>query len=148
MTLVQFFILLLLALFFAGGWVIFNYLIHTDFDNPDGFARVTGECGDTMEIGFMLDDGKITKTHHQSNGCSISAQCIESTARLLHDKTVDEVKTINFSHIIKEMGSLPESHEHCALLAETTLQKALENYQKRLGRSKKEIRREALYRNS
>jgi len=128
MTLLHFSILLLLLLLFVGGWFILSYLLSPEMENPDGFARVTGNCGDTMELGFKVKGGRIIETHHSTNGCSISGQCIESAARLLLDKTPNDVKTINMMHIMEEVGRLPDSHIHCAQLAETTIQKAFEDY--------------------
>jgi NifU-like protein involved in Fe-S cluster formation len=128
MTLLQFSILLLLLLFFVGGWFILSYLLSPEMEDPDGYARVTGNCGDTMELGFKVEGGRIIETHHSTNGCSISGQCIESAARLLLDKTPKDVKSINMMHIMEEVGRLPDSHIHCAQLAETTIQKAFDDY--------------------
>ena len=124
----QFSILLLLLLFFVGGWFILSYLLSPEMEDPDGYARVTGNCGDTMELGFKVKGGRIIETHHSTNGCSISGQCIESAARLLLDKTPKDVKSINMMHIMEEVGRLPDSHIHCAQLAETTIQKAFDDY--------------------
>lgn len=132
MTLLHFSILFLLLLFFVGGWFVFSYLLSPEMEDPDGFARVTGNCGDTMELGFKVEEGVISETHHSTNGCSISGQCIESAARLLLDRSPDDIKTINMMHIMDEIGCLPESHVHCAQLAETTMQKAFDNYQQKI----------------
>ena len=47
---------------------------------------------------------------------------------LARDKHIGEVKKINMISIMDVIGQLPESHLHCAQLAETTLQKSLEDY--------------------
>ena len=131
MTLLQFTILFLILLFFVGGWAFFSYLLSSEIKNPDGYARVEGNCGDTMELSFKVKDGRITETHHWTNGCSVSGQCVEAAARLAMDKTPAEIKRINMMHIMDQVGRLPDSHLHCAQLAETTLQKALEDYQQK-----------------
>ena len=132
MTLLQFTILFLILLFFVGGWVFFSYLLTSEMENPDGHAKVEGNCGDTMELCFKVEDGRIIETHHWTNGCSISGQCVEAAARLAMDKTPSEIKRINMIHIMELVGRLPDSHLHCAQLAETTLQKALDDYQQKL----------------
>ncbi len=132
MTLLQFAILFVFLLFFVGGWVFFSYLLTPEMKNPDGYAKVAGNCGDTMELGFKVEGGRITETHHWTDGCSISGQCAEAAARLAMDKTPSEIKAINMIHIMDQVGRLPDSHAHCAQLAETTLQKALEDYQQNL----------------
>lgn len=131
MTFLQCTILFLILLFFVGGWAFFSYLLTSETENPDGYARVEGNCGDTMELSFKVKDGRITETHHWTNGCSISGQCAEAAARLAMDKTPPEIKRINMIHIMDQVGRLPDSHVHCAQLAETTLQKALEDYQQK-----------------
>ena len=128
MTLVQFLVLFLVLLFFVSGWYLLSYLFSPRIDEPDGFAKVTGNCGDTMEIGFKVEKGKIVETHHWTDGCSISGQCVETAARLAADKEPEELRKINMISIMDEVGKLPESHLHCAQLAETTLHKALDDY--------------------
>jgi hypothetical protein len=39
-----------------------------------------------------------------------------------------ELKKINMVSIMDEVGQLPETHLHCAQLAEITLQRSVENY--------------------
>ena len=132
MTLLHFTMLFLILLFFVGGWVFFSCLFNSEMKNPDGYARVTGNCGDTMELSLKVENGRVTETHHWSNGCSISCQCIESAARLVLDKTLLDIRKINMMHIMDDVGRLPESHLHCAQLAETTLQKAVDDYEQKL----------------
>ena len=133
MTPVSFLILFLVLLFFVGGWWALSYLFNPEIKDPDGFARVTGNCGDTMEIGFKFENDRVTSAYHWTDGCSTSAQCIESAARLIIDKRADDIKGLNMIHIMDEVGRLPETHVHCAQLAETTVHKALENYLENAG---------------
>ncbi len=132
MTLLHFTMLFLILLFFVGGWVFFSCLLNSEMKNPDGYARVTGNCGDTMELSIKIEDGRVTEIHHWSNGCSISCQCIESVARLVLEKTLLDIRKMNMMHIMDDVGRLPDSHLHCAQLAETTLQKAVDDYEQKL----------------
>ncbi len=121
-------IALLLLLSIGLIWFFLYYFGNPVIENPDGIAKVEGNCGDTMEIGLKITNNKISSTHYWSNGCSISKRCIEAAAILSHHKSLDEVKKINMISIMEVVGELPETHLHCAQLAETTLQKSLENY--------------------
>lgn len=118
---------ILVALGFC--WFGFHYLANKPLANQDIGAAVTGNCGDTMEIGLRLKDQKVCQTRHWSDGCSISKQCIEALALQTMGKTLPELQKINMMDIMALVGDLPESHLHCAQLAETTLQKALRDYQ-------------------
>lgn len=128
MSLIHFGILFLFLLLFVAVWYLFSYLLSPRMDEPDGFAKITGNCGDTMEIGFKIENGQVAETHHWTDGCSVSGQCVDTAARLAMEKKPHELKKINMITIMDEVGQLPESHLHCAQLAETTLHKALEDY--------------------
>jgi len=43
--------------------------------NADGFAQVTGPCGDTMEIWLKVKDGRIDKATFWTDGCGTSIAC-------------------------------------------------------------------------
>jgi NifU-like protein involved in Fe-S cluster formation len=53
---------------------------------------------------------------------------VETAANLARAKNLDELKKINMVSIMDEVGQLPETHLHCAQLAEITLQRSVENY--------------------
>ena len=123
--LVAFLVLLLLAL----CWFGLHYLGNQQMAEPDCSARITGSCGDTMEIALQFKDDQVTNTYAWSNGCSFSKTCVEAATLLAKGKHIEEAKKINMMTIMEEVGKLPDTHLHCAQLAETTLQKALKNYQ-------------------
>ncbi|MCK4353897.1 MAG: iron-sulfur cluster assembly scaffold protein, partial [Dehalococcoidia bacterium] len=41
-------------------------------ESPDGFGRVTGPCGDTMEIYLKVNGGRITNATFWTDGCGPS----------------------------------------------------------------------------
>ena len=124
MTIAGFLIMILILLLFAAAWYGLSYLMSPHMADPDGYAKVTGSCGDTMEIGLKVVDGVIVKTHCWTDGCSISKQCVESAARLAQGRHLDNLGQVDLARILDEVGSLPETHMHCAQLAEITLAKA------------------------
>lgn len=128
MSFVQFGVLFLFLILFVAVWYLFSFLLSPKMDEPDGFAKITGNCGDTMELGFKVEQGRVVETHHWTDGCSISGQCVEAAARLAVDKKPSELRKINMITIMDLVGKLPDTHLHCAQLAETTLHKALEDY--------------------
>lgn len=123
------------ALIFAVGavWFLLYYFNNPVLDQPDGIAKVAGNCGDTMEIALKIEQDTVHAVHQWTNGCSYSKLCVEGAAALALGKTVDEVKKINMISIMELVGQLPETHLHCAQLAETTLQKSLADYLARHG---------------
>ncbi len=137
MSAVSIVVAVFLLLFVLGLWFLLSYHGNLAIDDPDGIARVVGNCGDTMEIGLKIYKNKVVATHHWSNGCSISKRCVEAAAMLAQNKKLDEVQKINMISIMDLVGELPETHLHCAQLAEITLQKSLESYYSDLATPKK-----------
>ena len=109
-------------------WFGFHYWANPPMQGPDGQARVTGNCGDTMEISLKFSGDKVSGVRHWTDGCSVSQQCIAGAALLARGKSCEQLHRITMMDIMELVGQLPDSHLHCAQLAETTLQKALGSY--------------------
>ncbi|RPH40960.1 MAG: iron-sulfur cluster assembly scaffold protein [Desulfobulbaceae bacterium] len=122
--LAAFFVIFLLAF----CWFGLHYLNDKQLKDPDGNAKITGNCGDTMEISLQFSDGRITDTYAWTNGCSFSQSCVQAATQLAQGKGIEEAQKISMLTIMEEVGRLPETHLHCAQLAETTLQRAITNY--------------------
>ncbi|MBW1681097.1 MAG: iron-sulfur cluster assembly scaffold protein [Deltaproteobacteria bacterium] len=107
-------------------------LIHRGaIDHPDGFARLTGTCGDTMEIYLKFKDEQVEQASFLTDGCGASAVCGSFAAEMAHGKTPDELVEITAETILQRLGGLPKEEEHCARLAAETLQEALNYYMTR-----------------
>lgn len=117
-----------ILLLIVACWFSFHYLANSSLKNPDARARITGNCGDTMELEFSLVDGKVGPINYLSDGCGISKKCIEGVGMMARGKTLEELDKINMMTIMDLVGHLPDTHVHCAQLAETTLQHALKDY--------------------
>jgi len=105
-----------------------NPLYRGPFSNPDGYARVTGRCGDTMEIFLRFDKDRIKEAAFETDGCGSSAVCGSFAAEMALGKTPDELLDVTGDRILEKMGGAPEKEQHCAFLAGETLQEALSNY--------------------
>lgn len=99
-------------------------------EKPDGYGRLTGSCGDTMEIFLMFDRNKVKEASFTTTGCGTSAVCGSFAAEIAHGKTPDELADITGDSVLGMTGPLPEEDQHCAFLAAETLQTALEDYMK------------------
>lgn len=120
------------VLFVIGfAWFLLYYFGNPVLEDPDGIAKIVGNCGDTMEIALNFKNGRVTASHHWTNGCSFSQHCVETAANLAHNKTIEELKQINMVTIMEVTGQLPDTHLHCAQLAETTLHQSADNYLKK-----------------
>lgn len=105
-----------------------NPLYAGKMPDPDAYARVTGACGDTMEMFLRLKDGRVAKASYFTNGCASSTVCGSLAAEMAIGKDLDEISGITGEIILETLGTFPEEDEHCAFLAAETLNEAVHNY--------------------
>jgi NifU-like protein involved in Fe-S cluster formation len=111
-------------------WFMAYYYLNPIMEKPDGSACITGQCGDTMEIGLRFKGDRVVNTSQWSSGCTHSAGCVRAAAALAKGKSPDEIIAIDAEQIRTSVGGLPEEYLHCAKLAEETLHAALDQYMK------------------
>jgi nitrogen fixation protein NifU and related proteins len=99
--------------------------------NPEGYGRVKGTCGDTMEIFLRFEKGRVKAAAFRTDGCGSSTVCGSFAAELAHGRSPDEVTEITGEMILGVLGGLPEEDRHCAFLAAETLQEALGDYMRK-----------------
>lgn len=96
--------------------------------NPDGFARIKGPCGDTIQICFKVKDGRLSKIKFMTDGCASSIAAGSMATELAIGKRIEEAVKISPQMILDALDGLPEESVHCALLASNTLREAVRNY--------------------
>ena len=101
--------------------------------DADAHARVTGTCGDTMEIYLKLENDCVTQASYYTDGCASSAICGSFAAELAIGKDPDTLTDISGEAVLKAIGQLPQEDMHCADLAAAAVQEALSNYMKKQG---------------
>ena len=95
--------------------------------DADGFAKVTGPCGDTMEIWLKVKSSTITDINFMTDGCGTSIASGSMITELARGKSIGAAIKISQQDILNVLGGLPEESEHCALLASNTLKAAIRN---------------------
>jgi len=96
--------------------------------NADGFAGITGPCGDTMEIWLKVRDGTIRQATFMTDGCSTTIAAGSMVTEMAKGKSVIQALKIGQQDVLNALGGLPEESEHCALLAANTLKAGLKDY--------------------
>ena len=99
-----------------------------DMQGADGFAKVTGSCGDTMEIWIRVRNNAIAGTTFMTDGCGTSTASGSMVTEMAKGKTINEALRITQRNVLDALGGLPEENQHCALLAANTLKAALRDY--------------------
>ena len=97
-------------------------------DKPDGYAKIKGPCGDTMEMFLRVKNDKIDDVTYTTDGCMTSHAAGSAATVMAKGKPVRECIRISQSTILEHLSGMPEDSQHCALLAANTFHKALRNY--------------------
>ena len=112
-----------------GRWL--DPLFMGSMKDPDGYAVLRGQCGDSMEIFLRFEDDRVKDATFQTDGCGSSTVCGSFAVEMAVGKNPDEVLEITWEAIMEKLGGLPDEDVQCAFLAAETLQDALKDYMAR-----------------
>jgi len=121
----------------ADMWSIYTETVIDHAMNPrnvgsikdaDGFASITGPCGDTMEIWLMVRDGAFKDATFWTDGCGTTIAAGSMVTELAKGKTIAHALRIGQQDVLDALGGFPEESVHCALLAANTLREAVRDY--------------------
>jgi len=99
-----------------------------DMADASGFGRVTGPCGDTIEIWLEVKDGIVADATFLTDGCGSAIASGSMATELAKGRSIPEILKISQQDILKALDGLPEESAHCALLAANTLKEAIKDY--------------------
>jgi nitrogen fixation protein NifU and related proteins len=96
-------------------------------DQPDGYGKKTGGCGDTVEFFLSLDGERICAMAYESHGCMNTNACANAVIHLVEGRSLAEAWELTPEKVAAFLESLPLDHFHCAELAIGALYLALAN---------------------
>lgn len=97
-------------------------------NDPTASAAIKGICGDEMEFYLVIRDGVIEDVSYHTDGCAHTRLCGAAVARRAKGRAIADALAINPREIIDAQECLPEEGKHCAILAVTTLYRAIADY--------------------
>ena len=100
--------------------------------DADGVGRLTGTCGDTMQIQIRVENGKIQESGFVTDGCGASIACGSMITEMVKNKTVEEALAIDSDDLLRSLDGLPDENVHCSVLAVDTLRAAIDDYRVKL----------------
>jgi nitrogen fixation NifU-like protein len=100
-------------------------------NDPNGIAKITGPCGDTVEIYLKVDRGKINQVSFMTDGCGATIACGSMITKMVKGKQISEASNITEEDLIKALDGLPEDNEHCAKLLVNTMKVAILDFRKK-----------------
>ena len=99
-----------------------------NLEDADGFARVTGPCGDTMSIWLEVNGDTIINASFTTDGCGTTIASGSMVTEMVKGKSISEARKTTQRDVLDALGGLPQESEHCALLAANTLKAAIRDY--------------------
>jgi nitrogen fixation NifU-like protein len=99
-----------------------------ELEDANGFARVTGPCGDTMSVWLKVEGATIISASFLTDGCGPTIASGSMVTEMVKGKSISEAEKTTQRDVLDALGGLPQESEHCALLAANTLQAAIRDY--------------------
>jgi len=97
-------------------------------NDPTGSSFLRGLCGDEMEFYLYIRDGVIEDVKYYTEGCEHTKACGLDVARRARGKPVMDALAINPKEVIDSTEFLSQQDRHCAILAVSTLYRAIADY--------------------
>lgn len=105
----------------------------------NGYARITGGCGDTMAFWLEVEDDRIKQVSFITDGCGPSLASGSMAASLAAGRPLIEAAVLRGKDILQALGGLPGPVTHCASLAADTLQAACAEYLQRADKTPRSV---------
>ena len=99
--------------------------------DADARGKVTGTCGDTMQIFLKIADGRVAAASFLTDGCGPSVICGSFAAEMICGRTLEDLADFDGEQILERTGALPEEDRHCAFLSAGAVRAALDDYMAR-----------------
>ena len=99
-----------------------------NMEGADGYSKVTGPCGDTMDIWLKVKDETIVEATFMTDGCGTTIAAGSMITELAKGKSANQALRIGQEDILTALDGLPDESKHCALLAANTLKAAVKDY--------------------
>ena len=123
--------------------MVFSDTVLDHFQSPRNTGEIVGAdteaedenpvCGDRLHIWLRIDNGVVRELRWQAQGCAPALAAASITSEMVRGMTLEEARSIDRQAIADALGGLPARKAHAAMLATSTLRRALDQYQARAG---------------
>ena len=105
-------------------------------EDANGIGEVgNAKCGDIMKMYLKSEDDIVQDVKFETFGCGSAIASSSMATELIKGQPVSEVKKLTNKAVAEALDGLPDYKMHCSVLAEEAIHSALEDYQKRTGKS-------------
>ncbi len=107
-----------------------------EIPNPDGIGEEGNPvCGDMMTFHIKVRDGRLEDVKFKTFGCGAAIAVSSMVSEMAKGKTIEEARGITPELVAKELEGLPKNKFHCSNLGAQALNKAIDDYLAKQGRS-------------
>ena len=105
-------------------------------EDANGIGEVgNAKCGDIMKMYLKIEDDIVRDVKFETFGCGSAIASSSMATELIKGQPVSEVKKLTNRAVAEAPGGLPDYKMHCSVLAEEAIQAAMEDYQRRTGKT-------------
>jgi nitrogen fixation NifU-like protein len=97
-------------------------------NDPTGSSLLKGPCGEEMEFYLYIRDGILEDVKYYTEGCHSTWACALAVAKRAKGKSLMDALRISPGDVIDSVQDLAEQERHCAILAVSTLYRAIADY--------------------
>jgi nitrogen fixation protein NifU and related proteins len=107
-----------------------------EISNPDGVGEEGNPvCGDMMTFYIKVKDDRLEDVKFKTFGCGAAIAVSSMVSEMAKGKTLEEARKITPELVAKELEGLPKNKFHCSNLGAQALNKAIDDYVAKHGKS-------------
>jgi len=107
-----------------------------EISNPDGVGEEGNPvCGDMMTFYIKVKGNRLDDVKFKTFGCGAAIAVSSMVSEMAKGKTIDEARKITPELVAKELEGLPKNKFHCSNLGAQALNKAIDDYMAKHGKS-------------
>ena len=92
-------------------------------------------CGDMMTFYIKVKDDRLEDVKFKTFGCGAAIAVSSMVSEMAKGKTLEEARKITPELVAKELEGLPKNKFHCSNLGAQALNKAIDDYMAKHGKS-------------
>jgi nitrogen fixation NifU-like protein len=107
-----------------------------EISNPDGVGEEGNPvCGDMMTFYIKVKDNRLEDVKFKTFGCGAAIAVSSMVSEMAKGRTIEEARKITPELVAKELEGLPKNKFHCSNLGAQALNKAIDDYMAKHGKS-------------
>ena len=105
-------------------------------ENPDGVGEVgNAKCGDIMKMYIKVENDILVDVKFETFGCGSAIASSSMATEMIKGKPLKEALKLTNRAVTEALDGLPAHKLHCSVLAEEAIRAAIDDYNKRSGKT-------------